>query len=103
MADKTYLLINIPNTTTADYRTCLTAAGGDVVKALVKMSDVILLPNAKDDGNPTLAEMILCSHISTLVHGWGALLIADGAEFELTVDESIGSELVADGFAEEAV
>ena len=103
MADKTYRLINMPNTTTADYATCLTAAGGDVVKALVKLSDVVLLPNAKNEEGPTQVEMVICSHISTLVHARVASLVTDGADFELTVDEAIGLELVTDGFAEEIV
>jgi hypothetical protein len=101
MADKTYRLINMPHTLTADYATCLAAADGDVVKALVKMSDVVLLPNAKNEDDPTLVEMVLCSHFSTLVHAWGASLATNGEDFELTVDESIGEEIVTDGFAEE--
>jgi hypothetical protein len=103
MADKTYRLINMPNTTTADYATCLTAAGGDVVKALVKMADIVLLPNIHNAENPTQVEMILCSHLSTLVHGWNASLVVNGLDFELTVDETIGDEIVTDGFAEEIV
>ena len=103
MADKTYRLINMPHTLTSDYATCLAAADGDVVKALVKMADIVLLPNAHNAESPTQTELILCAHISTLVHGWGASLVTNGADFELTVDESIGEEIVTDGFAEEIV
>jgi hypothetical protein len=103
MADKTYRLINMPNTTTADYTTCLAAAGGDVVKGLVKLSDEVLLPNAKNEENPTQVEMGICSHLSTLVHEWGASFEVNGTDFEVTVDETIGDEFVTEGYAEEIV
>ena len=103
MADKIYRLINMPNTTTADYITCLSASNEDAVKAWVKMADVVLLPNIHNAESPTQVEMIRCSHISTLVFGWGALVAVNGTEFEMTVDETIGDGLVADGYAEEIV
>ena len=103
MADKIYKLINVPDITTADYVTCLADSGDDPVKAWVKMADVVLLPQLMDNHDTIQPQMILSAHISTLVHGWGALVAIDETDFLLTMEESLGEDLVSQGYAEEVV
>lgn len=103
MAIKTYKIINAPDITVTAYNTCLTDAGGDVPTAMVLMKDSVLLPNAKDPTNPTLPEMMLCGYLSSLCQNQGGTLAVNGADIEITIDESFAEPAVIDLWLEEVV
>jgi len=103
MTIKTYRIINAPNVTAAECSNCLTAAGGDEATAMVLMSDVILLPNAKDPINPTLLQMQLCAYLSGLCQNQGGTWAINGDDIEVTVDEVFAEPAVAENWFEEIV
>ena len=102
MAVKTYTLTNCPQVLVADYNTCFSTAGGDVVKAMVLMADDVLLANDQDPDNPTRMQRTICSHISTLVLNERASVAVNGSDIEITVEESLVVDFVSDGYFVEA-
>lgn len=98
MAVKTYTLTNCPQVLVADYNGCLTTTGGNAVKAMVLMADEVLLADDQDPDNPTRMQRTICAHISTLVLNEGASVTVNGSDIEITLEETLATDFVAEGY-----